>query len=638
MPTYQPAFLALVTFALTANASLAQSTIEWAAPIDGDFDLAANWLPAVVPGQFDTALLGGVGPYTVLATAGIVGTVNLSNPDVVMQVLRPIGVSDPLILNQLFGSGEVWLGSGVAGESAVLQITDGTMDAHIRLRGPGSFTRLETLGGPCILGPSAVVSGVGLVTGLWSGPGIFRINEPGVLDLDGEYRGVTLQSTRGGTLNFDRAVLLDATIESTPESRYVCGPTAIVQQSVFTGLFRVQPTNTLNLGGGNVVQDGLYIEGRVQAWDQQELDATVLLDGGGLGGPVGGGSAVLGPRAIVTGTGGMSGTWTSSGLVAIDEPGTLSFNGSCTGGSFRASSGGTLDIERATITDATLEVGDDGRFVSDATATLADTIIRGVYRLESGDSLLFGDDVIIEDRIVVGDGVSPSTAEISLELNATLRGRVVLNGLVPSRAVLRSIIGINEAGEDSRIEGTGQMDGRWTVRGVLAPGIGEGGIGLIRPGLRSSLSLTPASMLMIDIAGTDESGFDRIDTPGVSTVIRLDGALDVRFVDGFVPAAGDRFELVDAETVEGSFASIRVEPAGPIAAIGPAHIVNTGGGAVLVLCAADRDGDGGLTIFDFLEYQNQFDAGDPQADLDGDGVLTLFDFLAFQNRFDAGCG
>jgi len=54
-------------------------------------------------------------------------------------------------------------------------------------------------------------------------------------------------------------------------------------------------------------------------------------------------------------------------------------------------------------------------------------------------------------------------------------------------------------------------------------------------------------------------------------------------------------------------------------------------------CPADLDGDGELTIFDFLEFQSLFDAGDPAADFDGDGELTLFDFLAFQSAFDAGC-
>ncbi|MFI4883035.1 MAG: S8 family serine peptidase [Phycisphaerales bacterium JB064] len=54
-------------------------------------------------------------------------------------------------------------------------------------------------------------------------------------------------------------------------------------------------------------------------------------------------------------------------------------------------------------------------------------------------------------------------------------------------------------------------------------------------------------------------------------------------------------------------------------------------------CRVDIDGDGDLTIFDFLGFQNAFDSGDLAADFDGDGELTLFDFLAFQNEFDAGC-
>ncbi len=54
-------------------------------------------------------------------------------------------------------------------------------------------------------------------------------------------------------------------------------------------------------------------------------------------------------------------------------------------------------------------------------------------------------------------------------------------------------------------------------------------------------------------------------------------------------------------------------------------------------CYADLDGDGELTIFDFLVFQNAFDAGDPIADCDGSGGLDIFDFLCFQNAFDAGC-
>jgi hypothetical protein len=48
---------------------------------------------------------------------------------------------------------------------------------------------------------------------------------------------------------------------------------------------------------------------------------------------------------------------------------------------------------------------------------------------------------------------------------------------------------------------------------------------------------------------------------------------------------------------------------------------------------ADCDGDGVLTFWDFLCFQNAFIAGDPYADCDRDARLTFFDFLCFQNEF-----
>ncbi|MCW5755835.1 MAG: hypothetical protein KIT54_01210 [Phycisphaeraceae bacterium] len=54
-------------------------------------------------------------------------------------------------------------------------------------------------------------------------------------------------------------------------------------------------------------------------------------------------------------------------------------------------------------------------------------------------------------------------------------------------------------------------------------------------------------------------------------------------------------------------------------------------------CKPDLDGDGALTIFDYLAFQTAFGTGDLRADFDGDGELTIFDFLAFQTAFAEGC-
>lgn len=57
----------------------------------------------------------------------------------------------------------------------------------------------------------------------------------------------------------------------------------------------------------------------------------------------------------------------------------------------------------------------------------------------------------------------------------------------------------------------------------------------------------------------------------------------------------------------------------------------------LTTCRADLDGDGALTFFDFLSFQNLFSLDDLRADFAPDGSLDFFDFLAFQNAFSAGC-
>jgi hypothetical protein len=54
-------------------------------------------------------------------------------------------------------------------------------------------------------------------------------------------------------------------------------------------------------------------------------------------------------------------------------------------------------------------------------------------------------------------------------------------------------------------------------------------------------------------------------------------------------------------------------------------------------CYPDLDGDGDLTLFDFLAYVNLFNAGGDKADCDQSGALDLFDFLCFVNAFNAGC-
>lgn len=59
--------------------------------------------------------------------------------------------------------------------------------------------------------------------------------------------------------------------------------------------------------------------------------------------------------------------------------------------------------------------------------------------------------------------------------------------------------------------------------------------------------------------------------------------------------------------------------------------------STLAQCPADCDADGGLTILDFVCFQNAFVAGDPAADCDASGTLDILDFVCYQALFLAGC-
>jgi hypothetical protein len=126
------------------------------------------------------------------------------------------------------------------------------------------------------------------------------------------------------------------------------------------------------------------------------------------------------------------------------------------------------------------------------------------------------------------------------------------------------------------------------------------------------------------------------ETTATTTVVGFHGAGDLNGAD-FVPNAGGSgaFDLIAIDT-QGNLVRLDTQTGAstlvlttvpPIAAAGVAHW----------RCAVDLDGDGSPTLFDFLAFQNLFDAGDLAADFDGDGSLTIFDFLAFQSAFAIGC-
>ncbi|MEO1007255.1 MAG: right-handed parallel beta-helix repeat-containing protein [Planctomycetota bacterium] len=171
---------------------------------------------------------------------------------------------------------------------------------------------------------------------------------------------------------------------------------------------------------------------------------------------------------------------------------------------------------------------------------------------------------------------------------------------------------------------------------------------IVRNSVFSGNEVYPRS-IEIGGPGIADVAFSIVDGTASATI--GDGVVfaDPRLDDAFAPLPGSpTIDAGDNAGVPGGITAdllggVRFfdDPDTPDTGAGTAPIVDLGaiefGGGQAGPCRADFDGDGELTIFDFLGFQGAFDLGDLAADFDADGRLTVFDFLAFQTAFAVGC-
>lgn len=193
---------------------------------------------------------------------------------------------------------------------------------------------------------------------------------------------------------------------------------------------------------------------------------------------------------------------------------------------------------------------------------------------------------------------------------STDAGVIVVDAQDPHAPEVRSVIPI--AGEASRTASNGSVLLVGTETGptytvdVRDPGAPE----ILGEVERAAYAIAAAPGVAIVIEGESLEVIDMSDpsSPRVVGSLPMDG-LRPRFV-----------EVLDGFAYVASSSAV--------------YVVDISG---CLPCLADIDGSGALDLFDFLEFQRLFGAGDVRADFDRDGVLTVFDFLALQNAFAAGC-
>jgi hypothetical protein len=245
----------------------------------------------------------------------------------------------------------------------------------------------------------------------------------------------------------------------------------------------------------------------------------------------------------------------------------------------------------------------------------------GSITVSAGDSHIFGDIDNTGEIVVTGGGTA--TFYNNVEQNGVLR--VSKAGDVTSVAVFLGLV--TGAGGS-----TGDGD-------IFFEGGPQPGNSAALVNYQSNVHFGSGSILHIELGGTTAgSEHDHIVASGN---LSLDGALDVSFIEGFVPDAGQSFEILSAAAANGTFASATL----PVLPGALAWNINYTPTSVWLevlaptASAADFDADGDVDGGDFLAWQRGLGissgAQRGQGDANGDGAVTAADLAAWRAGFPA---
>jgi len=259
----------------------------------------------------------------------------------------------------------------------------------------------------------------------------------------------------------------------------------------------------------------------------------------------------------------------------------------------------------------------------------------GYYDIFTGSSNVFidGSRVTMLDSSVIflGDPATGMPGSLTVNGLLTVNGSVVGTGKVtvsdynfetPSIGGDANEIAGNSLAEPLTLSSNGGVidisgwDG--TIRNVIF----EDAIttlmvdGMIGPGVKSMGDVTyqTTNTLKVEIVGTRAGDqFGQLDHHLDGGTARLGGAIDLQFVGGYVPAAGDRFEIIKAT---GGLLGVFDDEVLPVVSGLELELVYSRNSVILeVFLPGDFDFDGDVDGYDLIEWQRG-NSADPLSSLD----------------------
>ncbi|MCA9278164.1 MAG: hypothetical protein H6815_05155 [Phycisphaeraceae bacterium] len=554
-----------------------------------------------------------------------------------------------------------------------LQGNNATFDASVRLNAnPGAGVPLDRArlasnsGSGQTLGENAEVFGSGRLQGAIINNGLVTATSGNAIEfvsanITQPTTGV-IRAENGGTLTFGASSsIVGGIVEADAGGTSTSSGGQLMDLAIMgPGELGVQAGGSMLVSGlvdgdGTIVVNNdqqpattyLYLQGNNATFDASvRLNANpgagVPLDRARLASNSGSGQT-LSENAKVFGSGRLQGVIINNGLITATSGNAIEFVSANitqpTTGVIRAENGGTLAFGASSSIVGGVVEADAGGTSTSSGGQLTDLAIMGPGELgvQAGGSMLVSGLVDGDGTIVVNNDQQSATTYLYLNLdNAMFDAHVRLNanpasGVPLDRARLAANAGTGHSlGKNSLLSGNGYLQGSIVHHGLISPGDGTGGIGEFQ--MTAAQTFSSEMNLDIELGGAATGEFDRLVGNGV---LDLNGTLNVSYVNSYVPAGNERIKVIDNPTVNNEFATVNF--AQRLSPTGPEHVVYNTNNVMVVMCFADCDGNGSLSIFDYICFGNAYASNDPYADCNLSGSLNIFDYICFGNKYAAGC-